>query len=187
MQGDRRTDEQLLHATNAGDIDAFGELFARHAETVIAYLRRRVGNAETAADLAAETFAAALLTAHRGRIESMPSGIAWLLGIARHKLIDSYRAARVQNAARAELALPQVALEDADIERIDELAGRERPAIAALEQLSEDEREAIVQRILGERDYEEIARDLGETETTIRKRVSRGLARMRQEMGAELR
>lgn len=187
MRGDRRTDEQLLHATHEGEIDAFGELFARHAETVLAYLRRRVGSAETAADLAAETFAAALLAAHRGRVGPMPSGIAWLFGIARHKLIDSYRAARVQNAARAELELPRLAIEDADIARIDELAGDQLPAIAALEQLSATEREAIVQRILEERDYEEIARELGEAQATIRKRVSRGLTRMRKEIGTELR
>lgn len=182
----KRTDQELLRATHAGDIDAFGELFARHAETVLAYLRRRVGNAETAADLAAETFASALLAAHRGQAESVPNGIAWLTGIARHKLIDSYRSARVQNAARGELGLPRLAVEDADIARIDELAGPGRPALAALTQLSATEREAIVQRILGERDYDEIASELGETEATIRKRVSRGLTRMRKDMGTGL-
>jgi RNA polymerase sigma factor (sigma-70 family) len=186
MPRDRRSDQQLLECARAGDADAFGELFARHADAVVAYLRKRTASAELAADLTAETFAEALLAVHRGRAEQVPNGIAWLLGIARHKLIDSYRSADAQDLARAEIGLPRLEIDDAELERIDRLAGREQPAVAALERLSVDEREAIVERILRERNYEEIARDLGHGEATIRKRVSRGLARMRQQMGAQI-
>ncbi len=184
MRRDRRSDQQLLEATRSGDAEAFGELFARRADDVLAYVRGRVGSAELAADLTAETFAAALLGVHRGHAERVPNGSAWLLGIARHKLIDSYRSARVEASARAEIGLPQIAAEDADLERIDRLVGAACPATGALERLSEPEREAIVQRILQEREYVEIARELGEDTTTIRKRVSRGLTRMREQMGA---
>jgi RNA polymerase sigma factor (sigma-70 family) len=180
-----RPDQELLEDTRAGDADAYGEFFARHAEMVRAYLRKRVGSAELAADLVAETFAAALLAVHRGHAEHVPNGAAWLLGIARNKLIDSYRAARVQDAARTELGLPRVAVDDEELERIDHIAGIEQPVGAALEQLSPQEREAIIERIVRERDYSEIASGLGQAETTIRKRVSRGLMRLRQEMGAQ--
>ncbi len=184
MRRDRRSDQLLLEATRAGDAEAFGELFARRVDEVLAYIRRRVGSPELAADLAAETFATALLAVHRGHAKRVPNGTAWLLGIARHKLIDSYRSARVEASATAEIGLAYTAVTDADLERIDRLAGAERPASAALELLSEQEREAIVQRILHEREYAEIASELGQDETTIRKRVSRGLTRMRQQIGA---
>jgi len=180
-----RSDQELLRATRAGDADAYGEFFARHADAVLAFLRKRAGSAELAADLAAETFAAALLAVHRGHAEHVPNGAAWLLGIARNKLIDSYRAARVQDAARAELGLPRLAVDDEELELIDHIAGGEQPMFAALERLSAQEREAIIERILRERDYDEIAGELGQAETTIRKRVSRGLMRLRREMGAQ--
>ncbi len=61
-----RTDEQLMAATRRGDAEAFGELFARRRALVLAYLVRRCER-EDAADLLAETFAAALIAVHDGR------------------------------------------------------------------------------------------------------------------------
>ncbi|MGH2930562.1 MAG: sigma factor-like helix-turn-helix DNA-binding protein, partial [Solirubrobacteraceae bacterium] len=42
-----------------------------------------------------------------------------------------------------------------------------------------DERAAVRARVIEEREYGEIARSLGCSEMVIRKRVSRGLARLR--------
>lgn len=179
------SDQDLLEATRAGDADAFGEFFARHAETVLVFLRRRAGSAELAADLTAETFAAALLAVHRGHAGKVPNGAAWLLGIARHKLIDSYRGARVEATSRFDAGIPELTATDEDLDRIDRLAGVAPAASIALDQLSDDEREAIVERILRERAYDEIAADAGVSETAIRKRVSRGLTRLRAELGAQ--
>lgn len=180
-----RSDQELLSATAAGDADAYGEFFLRHADVILAYLRKRVAPAEHAAELAAETFAAALLSVHRGNARNVPNGAAWLLGIARNKLIDSYRSARVADDARAKLGLPRPAVDDEELERIDHLGGGGLPASQALERLSADEREAIIERIVREHDYEEIARHAGEAQATVRKRVSRGLMRLREEMGAQ--
>jgi len=148
MRQARLSDQELLRATAAGDADAYGVFFARHVDVVLAFLRKRLGSAEQAADLTAETFAAALLSVHRGHAQSVPNGVAWLLGIARNKLIDSYRAARVADTARAELDLPRLAVDDEELERIDRLTGRELPVSAALERLAAHEREAIIERIV---------------------------------------
>jgi RNA polymerase sigma factor (sigma-70 family) len=185
MRRSSLSDQELLSATAAGDADAYGEFFLRHADVVLAFLRRRVAPAEHAAELAAETFAAALLSVHRGNSREVPNGAAWLLGIARNKLIDSYRGARVSDSARAQLRLPRLVVEDEELERIDRLGDGGLPASQALERLSQAEREAIVQRIVHEHDYEEISRSTGEAEATVRKRVSRGLMRLREEMGAQ--
>jgi DNA-directed RNA polymerase specialized sigma24 family protein len=58
----------------------------------------RVGSEEVAADLAGETFAAALLACGRYRAGEAPA-LAWLLGIARNKL----RGARDADASRSKL------------------------------------------------------------------------------------
>ena len=62
------SDEELLAAVPR-DPDAFGELYARHERSVLRFMLSRTRDAELAADLCAETFAAALLSARswRGR------------------------------------------------------------------------------------------------------------------------
>jgi RNA polymerase sigma-70 factor (ECF subfamily) len=56
---------------------------------VFAYLRARCGNRAVAEDLTAETFLAAVGQIHRDRVDAVT--VAWLIGIARHKLIDEWR------------------------------------------------------------------------------------------------
>lgn len=177
-----KSDQALLTATEAGDSEAFGVFFARHGRTLLRYVRQRVGSAELAADLTAETFAAALLAAKAGRAQDVPDGAAWLCGIARHKIIDSYRKAQTEDAARRQLGLERLPVSTADLAAIDQLAGMDAPLHAALDKLSAEERTAIVDRVVLDRDYAAIAKDSNESEATIRKRVSRGLARLRKEL-----
>jgi DNA-directed RNA polymerase specialized sigma24 family protein len=58
MEPDRDDDALLVAA--ADDPEAFAQFYRAHVRGVVAYFRRRVGSAELAADLTAETFAAAL-------------------------------------------------------------------------------------------------------------------------------
>ena len=81
------TDREILLA---GDAAAFALFYDRHAEWVLGFLRRRSGNAEQAADLTAEVFAAALSGRRRYRSDS-PAAHAWLLAIANNKLNSAMR------------------------------------------------------------------------------------------------
>jgi len=51
-----------------------------------------------------------------------------------------------------------------------------------LQNLPEDERFAVRSRVLDERPYQEIAGELKCSEMVVRKRVSRGLARVREQL-----
>ena len=53
-------DDQLL-ARSARDPEAFGVFYERHERLILGYFVRRLRDPELAADLAAETFAAALM------------------------------------------------------------------------------------------------------------------------------
>jgi hypothetical protein len=55
------TDGELLERTRAGHREAFGVLYERRRELVLAFLLKRTHNPEVAMDLMAETFAAALV------------------------------------------------------------------------------------------------------------------------------
>jgi RNA polymerase sigma-70 factor (ECF subfamily) len=106
-----------------------------------------------------------------------------VLGIARNKLLESRRRGRVEDRARRRLAFEPEVLDDDDLARVDELAAAGgQPVLALVEQLPGPQREAVRSRVLEEREYGEIARTLGCSELVVRQRVSRGLARMRDQL-----
>ena len=172
------SDDELLASRQPG---AFGLFYRRHVEDLVAFFMRRTGNAELAADLTAETFAAALVA--RARFDpGRGSASAWLFGIALHKLARIERREAAERRARRRLGMERIELTDADIERIDALGSGER-AHVLLERPSQEQRDAIRAHVIDERPYGEIARSQGISEAVVRKRVSRGLAAVRQRMG----
>ena len=78
------------------DTSAFLELYDDALPHVYGYLARRCANAATAEDLTAETFMAAVAALHNSQAAGsggnrLDLNIAWLIGTARHKLIDHWR------------------------------------------------------------------------------------------------
>ena len=72
--------------------DAFADFYQRTFRDVYRYVFRAVlGDRALAEDLTQETFAAVVSAVREGRAEvnSMP----WMIGVARHKVIDHYRKA----------------------------------------------------------------------------------------------
>lgn len=173
---DRRTDAELIAAT-CREPAAFGAFYERHEVAVLVFLLRRTGDPELAADLAAETFAQALLASRRFKDDGPPA-IAWLLGIARNVLAMSMRKGRVEAKARRRLGMERLELDDRDIERIQSLDS-DPEVLRRLEALPREQREAIMQRVVEERSYTDVAARLGCSEQVARKRVSRGLAELR--------
>lgn len=175
-------DDELLTRFAAGDADAFVEFYRRHLAMVLGFFLRRTGDPELTADLTAEVFAAALLAAERYRPGERPA-LAWLYGIAAHKLADSRRRGRVEDAARRRLALEPLTIDDADLARVEELAaGTAGAAETALQELPADLRDAVVARVLEERPYAEIAAEMRCSELLARQRVSRGLRTLRAQI-----
>jgi RNA polymerase sigma-70 factor (ECF subfamily) len=175
---DARSDDALLAATAAGDGAAFALFYARNLPLVLAFLVRRVASEEAAADLAGETFAAALIVCGRYRPAETPAS-AWLLGIARNKLRESARRGRIETEARQRLGVPAIAFEDEDLSRVQELASAGQSALAMLKQLPAAQRDAIRSRVLDELGYEQLANELGHSQQVVRQHVSRGLRRLR--------
>jgi RNA polymerase sigma factor (sigma-70 family) len=159
--------------------DAFGEFYDRHVASVLAYFRRRTGDAELAMDLTAEAFARAL-EARRGRELLSGEASGWLFTIAHNLLVDSYRRGQVDDRARRRLALDPLVLTDDGLQRVGEAVDRgESELCRLLAELPPAQREAIEERVFEEKSYPEIAAALRCSESVIRKRVSRGLATLR--------
>ena len=80
----------------------YGVFYDRHLGVVRSYVASRVRQPELMFDLVAETFARAL----ENRAQFDPArgpAVGWLIGIARHLIIDSVRRGQVEAASRVRL------------------------------------------------------------------------------------
>ena len=166
------SDAELLARTAAGDANAFGEFYDRFERELLAFLMRSTGRADLAADLCGEVFAHALSSA-RGFKPDLGSARAWLYGIARHELADSFRRGRVEDQARRRLEVEAVVLRDSLLTDIEGLAGDDAiPEL--LHALPTDQRAAVTGRVIDGVDYRELAAAREGSESVVRQRASRG-------------
>jgi len=102
------------------DTSAFLELYDDALPHVYGYLARRCPNAATAEDLTAETFMAAVAALQKGRAhgDRPDLNVAWLIGTARHKLIDHWRRTERRKEELADL-WDDLAVDDPNEEAID--------------------------------------------------------------------
>lgn len=172
-------DSELLTAIASHDQQACAVFYRRHLPRTVAYLMRETRDPELAADLTAEVFASVIVSARRYKPRT-ETAAPWVMGIARNVLAHSRRCGRVQDRVRRRLAIEPLELDDDDLERTETLARREMGSVTELvEALPVGERDAVKARVLEERSYSEIAASLHCSEMVVRKRVSRGLARVR--------
>jgi RNA polymerase sigma-70 factor (ECF subfamily) len=174
------TDADLLGRAQAGDADAFGLLFERHAPAVLRFCFRRTGNATLAEDLTSIVF----LEAWRVRGKTVffeGRALPWLLGVALNVLRSQTRAERRYREALAHLPADGLGLpepeSEAAIARMD--AEREmQDVLRAVEQLGRREREVVELCIWEGLTTEEASLALGISAGAVRSRLSRARRRL---------
>ena len=146
------------------DTSAFLELYDDALPHVYGYLARRCNNTATAEDLTAETFMAAVAALHNNdvsanRVELNPAHIntAWLIGTARHKLIDHWRRTERRKEELAEL-WDDLAVPDPSDAIIETTTARD-----ALAQLAPTHRAVLTLRYLDDLPVGDVATAIGRT------------------------
>ena len=157
---------------------AFERLFQEHAEPLFAFLVYRTGDRHLAEDLVADAFERVL----RARARFDPrrgSEKNWLYAIAVNLVRDQARRQNVETNALQRVGAYEARLPDDGAQGEVE----ERDALAkALATLREEEREAIALRFGADLKLREVAGVLGEKESAVEKRISRGLQKLRHEL-----
>jgi len=141
-------------APDAGEALLAG--YERSLPQVYGYLVARLGSAATAEDLTSETYLAAVAAIRQGTLAEPTT--AWLVGVARHKLVDHWR-----RQTREQRRLSAVAnLGDETDDPWDELleVGRAREVLASL---GNHHRSALVLRYLDGLAVREVADALERT------------------------
>jgi RNA polymerase sigma-70 factor (ECF subfamily) len=165
----------------AGDRDALREVLETIRPIVVRYCRARVGAMErsglSAEDVAQEVCLAAVMALPRYRDRGRPF-LAFVYGIAAHKVADAYRAAG-RDLAYATDSIPehrsaepdpeQAALEADSVTRMSEL----------LEILPDKQREILILRVVVGLSAEETAEAVGSTPGAVRVAQHRALARLK--------
>lgn len=169
-------DAELLLGTPE-DPERFGAFYRRNEDAVLGYMLRRTRDAELAADLTAETFAAALLYVKRFDPDR-GAARAWLFAIARNTLGRSVERGRSEDRARRRLGIGAFELAP-DVAGLVEALADDVRADVSISELPSDEAAAVRARVIDGDSYVDIASQLRISEQTARKRVSRGLARLR--------
>ena len=141
------------------DTSAFLELYDDALPHVYGYLARRCASAATAEDLTAETFIAAVAALHNGKAggNRLELNIAWLIGTARHKLIDHWRRTERRKEELADL-WDDIAIPDPNDAVIDVTT-----ANAILAALAPQHRAVLTLRYLDDLPVGDVAATMGRT------------------------
>jgi RNA polymerase sigma-70 factor (ECF subfamily) len=91
--GELATVMDIVARAQAGDADAFGELYDRYVDVVYRYVYYRVSNVALAEDLTSETFIRALRRITSYTWQGRDFG-AWLVTIARNLIADHFKSGR---------------------------------------------------------------------------------------------
>ena len=178
------SDSELWTVARAGDRAAFGVLFERHAKPIYNYCFRRVGNWPAAEDLVSVVF----LEAWRRRDVELADGMVlpWLYGIATNVCRNTSRSQRRYRRALQRMQPPQPTPDfSGDVEsRLDDEM-QQQVALELVGRLRREEQDVLWLCGWSGLSYEEAALALDVPVGTVRSRLSRARARLR-ELGAEL-
>ena len=163
----------LWMRAQAGDEAAYRESLACIAARLRAYLRRRMqGLPDEVEDLVQEVLLA--LHLHRGTYDPAVPVSAWVLAVARHKLVDLWR----RRGRREDL---NDALDDVDPSALvaePDAHEAQRDLLQLLQALPEAQRQAIVLTKMEGLSVAQAAQRTGASESAIKVQVHRGLKRL---------
>jgi RNA polymerase sigma-70 factor (ECF subfamily) len=171
-------DNELWRRAAAGQAEAFGLLYERHARAIYNYLFRRCGDWSVAEDLTSVVFLEAFRRRREARIAE-GKVLPWLYGVATNVVRNQRRSLRRHSDALKRLPQPDPELGVVGLaaDRID--AERQmRRVLAALQQLPESDKDVLSLCLWSELSYEDAAAALGIPVGTLRSRLSRARARL---------
>ncbi|HSY42445.1 MAG TPA: sigma-70 family RNA polymerase sigma factor, partial [Candidatus Acidoferrum sp.] len=170
-------ENELLQAlTDRRSEEAFAHLVRRYSGLVYSTAKRRLANASLAEDITQIVFIR--FAKNPPKVKSPGELAAWLHRTTIHVTVDLWRSesrrrAREMEAVIMESAIPEPAIWEEISPKLDE----------ALNQLDEDDRQALLLRFFSEKSMREVGAMLGVSEDAAKMRVSRALERLRTQMG----
>ena len=175
----------LIAAAQAGDRDAFGQLYIRYAPGVSRFVGSRMRDRALTEDLTSETFARALRRINSVSDQGRDAG-AWFTTIARNLITDHVKSSRVQRetvtAEFTDAGTDQDTPEQAVIRRDTAADVRRRVG-----QLPTDQQECIRLRYFQDLSVAETAAAMGRSDGAVKALAHRGIEGLRVSMANDAR
>jgi RNA polymerase sigma factor (sigma-70 family) len=178
------SDEALVVRYAGGEAAAFDLLYRRHEMRIWRYLARNVGNRASVDELMQEVWFAVARDAPRYR----PSArfTTWLFTVARNRMIDALRSSRrlvsLDSLGYESGALLGQLTTEPDVGPLAAAVGRDEASAlaAALQQLPQEQRDALLLQIEGDLSVEEVARITGSSFETTKSRLRYARTHLRE-------
>jgi RNA polymerase sigma-70 factor (ECF subfamily) len=178
MVGNPEDEQVLIRLAQQGDVDAFNALVLRYQDSAYTLAYRIMGEQDSAADAAQEAFIIAYrrLTTYRGG-----SFRAWLLRITTNQCYDELRRLKRRPAVSVdEMGDEPTIPDDADTpEEVVQQRELQRAIQSCISALNADQRVVLVLCDIEGLDYSAIAEQVGAQIGTVKSRLSRARAAMR--------
>ncbi len=172
-----KTSGGLVSGAALSDPAVFDAFYTEALPVVYGYFLRRTGGSPAVAeDLTQETFLSAVRQIGKGARVDAP--MPWLIGIARHRLVDYYRTTAAEERRYRPIDSAAVELVDPS----DDFAVMldRQQAIAALDALPASQRLVISLRYLDGMSVPEIAREISKSVHAVESLLARGRATFKQ-------
>lgn len=186
MSRSHRSDDELVTAAQGGDAAAMDELLRRHYDRVHAVCRRIAGGTRDADDAAQE--AMIRVVRNLDRFDGRSAFGTWVYRIATNTALDELRKRKRRPQLRS--VGEDDFGEQRQVEPVDQIAHRMIDSVvdritidAALAELPEEFRAAVVLRDVGDLDYAEIAEVLDLPIGTVKSRIARGRRQLIEKLG----
>ncbi len=164
---------ELVRLAQGGDTDAFGELYKLYYKEMYAYACTVTGNVTAAEDAVSEAICSALRQIKSLRNPDSFKG--WLFKILNVCCRNQFNELNKNLELEENLTHSSY---DGDIDNL-ELSLDLKNAIRIL---TEEEREIVMMKLIGEYKSREIAETLGLPDATVRSKLSRALIKLREHM-----
>jgi RNA polymerase sigma-70 factor (ECF subfamily) len=167
---------ELVRRAQAGDADAFGELYDHYVTMVHRYVYARVGDRALAEDVTSETFVRALRRIDSLSFQGRDVG-AWLVTIARNIVRDHVKSSRFRlEVATADMRDADRATDGPEDAVVAHLTNQQ--LLECVKQLGSEQQECIVLRFLHGLSVSETAAIMGKKDGAIKALQHRAVRRL---------
>lgn len=180
---ERRAAWDVVARVQAGDAQAFGELYDRYVTVVYRFVLARVRDQYLAEDLTSDTFLRALKAIGSLTYLGQDPG-AWLMTIARNLVFDHYKSARARLEAPSEVIdIVHETAHSAEYLVVQQASRRE--VMAAVAQLGDAQKECVILRFILQLSVEETAQIMDKPHGAIKSLQHRAMRSLLAILGTE--
>lgn len=172
--------KELIRRTQSGDREAFGSLYDRFFDSVYSYVLRQVGSPVDAEDITAGVFLEVFEKI--GGFRWRGAGFsAWLFRIARNDVLDFFRRRRPAKETGLTEEVEKLPA-GTTVEQLAERKWNERELLAAIDRLSDEQRQVILLRLMLNFSNREIGQVLDKSEGAVKALQHRALQSLKKHL-----